>query len=497
MVHHLNNQELTIEEVIALAEGNVKVELGEDAKAAILKCRAYLDNKVAEGKEIIYGINTGFGSLCDTVISADKLEQLQVNLVRSHACGTGEEVPQEIVKLMLILKAMGLSHGNSGAQLETIERLLFFFNNNIIPQVYQQGSLGASGDLAPLAHIALAVIGEGKVYHKGELKDTAEINKEFGLKHIDLQSKEGLALLNGTQFMSAYGTYCVSKAEDIFEKALKIAAISLEGYDGRIEPFGSEVNEIRNQLGQIRVGEIITNLLQGSEIIVQEKAHVQDPYCFRCTPQVLGASWDTIQHAKNVVTREINAVTDNPTIFVDEDKVVSAGNFHGQPMALILDFLAIALAEIGSISERRSYKLNSGTRNLPAFLVANPGLNSGLMISQYTAASIVSQNKQLCTPASVDTIDSSNGQEDHVSMGANAATKLHRVVENVYQILGIEMVHATQAIEFRKPLKTSKELQNIITNFRAEVPFIEEDRNLGAELRKSKDLMKATEIWTK
>ncbi|MGB0933720.1 MAG: histidine ammonia-lyase [Lishizhenia sp.] len=486
----LNNQHYSIEDVFSIIENNTEVVLGETAKVAILNCRAYLDKKIAKGGEIIYGINTGFGSLCDTVISNDNLEQLQVNLVRSHACGTGNEVDQEVVKIMLLLKAMGLSHGNSGAQLDTVERLLYFFNNNIIPQVFEQGSLGASGDLAPLAHIAMACIGEGKVYHNNQLKDTKVVFEELNLNAIQLKSKEGLALLNGTQFMSAFASYAVFNAKNIIEKAVMVASIAIDGYDGRKEAFWSPVHEIRNQVGQIEIAQRINNWLTGSEIFNQEKAHVQDPYTFRCTPQVLGASLDTINYAEQIVTREINAVTDNPTIFIEDDKVVSAGNFHGQPMALILDFLAIALAEVASLSERRTYKLISGTRGLPAFLVANPGINSGLMIAQYTAASIVSQNKQLCTPASVDTIDSSNGQEDHVSMGANAATKLYRVIENVYQVLGIEMLTAAQALNLRGYERSSDKIKEVLENYRREVPFIENDRYLSEDLRNSKEFIK-------
>ena len=383
----------------------------------------------------------------------------------SHACGLGEEVPAEIVKYMLLLKAIGLSHGNSGVQVATIERILFFYNNDILPVIYQQGSLGASGDLAPLAHMALAIIGEGEVRVHGEIVATAEIEKKFNLEPVVLRSKEGLALLNGTQFMSAYGSYCVQHAR-------------------RLNPFQANVNEIRQQKGQIEVAAEMRNLLEGSAIITRYKAHVQDPYSFRCIPQVHGASKDAIDYCAQIIEREINAVTDNPTVFMEDDDVVSAGNFHGQPLAITMDFLAIAMAEMGSISERRVYKLISGTRGLPAFLVANPGLNSGFMIPQYAAASVVSQNKQLCTPASVDTIDSSNGQEDHVSMGANAATKLYRVIENCYKIQGVELLNAAQAIDFREE-KSSIVLEKLRADFRKEVPFVSEDQYLHPLMIKS------------
>jgi histidine ammonia-lyase len=355
--------------------------------------------------------------------------------------------------------------------------------------VYQQGSLGASGDLAPLAHLSLPLIGEGEVYVENEKISTAELNKRFNLEPIVLQSKEGLALLNGTQFMSAYASYAVAQSYRLFEGFNQVAALSIEAYDARKEPFAANVNEIRNQVGQIRVASWFRNQLEGSQIMEQAKAHVQDPYSFRCIPQVHGATLDTIDHAAQIVTREINAVTDNPTVFPDDDQVVSAGNFHGQPLALILDFLAIAMAEMGSISERRTYKLISGTRGLPAFLVKNPGLNSGLMITQYTCASIVSQNKQLCTPASVDTIDSSNGQEDHVSMGANAATKLYRVLDNCQKILAIELIHAAQGLEFRRPLQAAVWSEALHAQFRTVVTSLESDRILATDMHAAQQFL--------
>ena len=473
--YEINNNWISLEEIDEIVGEHHTLVLGDDARAAIQKCRTYLDEKIKRHDKLIYGINTGFGSLCNTAIDEKDLEQLQTNLVRSHACGTGEEVPQEIVKRMLLLKVLGLSHGSSGVQVATVERLIYFYNNNILPVVYQQGSLGASGDLAPLAHLSLPLLGEGEVYFQGVKHATSDVLKALHLEPIVLQSKEGLALLNGTQFMSSYASYCVSKGKQLWNQWNKVAALSLEGYDGRLNPFQANVNEIRNQVGQIETAHIFRNILAGSEIVAQEKAHVQDPYSFRCIPQVHGASKDAIDYAAMIVEREVNAVTDNPTIFPDEDDVVSAGNFHGQPLAITMDFLAIALAEMGSISERRVYKLISGTRGLPAFLVANPGLNSGFMIPQYAGASVVSQNKQLCTPASIDTIDSSNGQEDHVSMGANAATKLYRIVENCFTIQGIELLNAAQAFEFRRPLKSSPILEEVFAAYRQKVNFVNDD----------------------
>ncbi|MEY3968403.1 MAG: hypothetical protein RL137_1308 [Bacteroidota bacterium] len=486
----LTSNYLSLEEFEHLLNANDSLVLSAELQERIQTCRDYLDQKVANSTQLIYGINTGFGSLCDTAISTADLEALQRNLVCSHACGMGEEVPLVIVRRMLLLKVLGLSKGASGVQLATVERLLFFFNNHIYPVVYQQGSLGASGDLAPLAHLSLPLIGEGEVYFENQKISATELNKKFNLKPIILQSKEGLALLNGTQFMSAYATYAVAEAYQLFEGFNQVAALSMEAYDARKEPFAANVNEIRNQVGQIRVAAWFRKQLEGSQIMEQAKAHVQDPYSFRCIPQVHGASLDTIDHAAQIVTREINAVTDNPTVFPDDDQVVSAGNFHGQPLALILDFLAIAMAEMGSISERRTYKLISGTRGLPSFLVKNPGLNSGLMITQYTCASIVSQNKQLCTPASVDTIDSSNGQEDHVSMGANAATKLFRVLDNCQKILAIELIHAAQGLEFRRPLQAAVWTEALHTQFRAVVPSLETDRIMATDMQAAQQFLK-------
>lgn len=490
----IDNSWISLETIDQLLEENKQIALAETTKEAIKHCRAYLDSAIAKSDRLIYGINTGFGSLCDTAINANDLEKLQRNLVLSHACGAGDRVPDHLVRRMLLLKILGLSHGHSGVQLETIERLIFFFNNNIFPVVFQQGSLGASGDLAPLAHLALPLIGEGTVRVLDAEMTSERMNEQFGLTPIALRSKEGLALLNGTQFMSAYGSYAIQQGKRLLNQFNHIGAISLEAYDGRAEPFGVQVNGIRNQVGQIAVAETFRKLLAGSEIATQEKVHVQDPYSFRCIPQVHGASHDTIEHCANIVEREVNAVTDNPTIFPDDDMVVSAGNFHGQPLALAMDFLAIALAELGSISERRIYKSISGTRDLPAFLVANPGLNSGFMITQYTCASIVSQNKQYCTPASIDTIDSSNGQEDHVSMGANAATKLYRIIDNCFTIQGIELLHASQGLEFRRPKKSSAILESIVADYRTVVPFVQEDCYLHPLIQASTHYTK-NQLW--
>ncbi len=492
--HLISAEHLTFETIHAIISQDIKLELSADAKLRIEKCRNYLDQKMTDIERPVYGITTGFGSLCNITIPAEDLSTLQKNLVMSHACGLGEEVPQEIVKLMLLLKIHALSLGHSGVQVITVERLIELFNNNILPLVYQQGSLGASGDLAPLAHLSLPLLGMGEVYFEGKRTDMEVVNKKMGWEPITLKSKEGLALLNGTQFMSAYGTYMVMKAQKISDLADIIGATSLEAYDGRIEPFHQLIHQIRPHRGQLKTAENFNNLLNGSQIIVQAKAHVQDPYSFRCIPQVHGASKDTIDYVASVVETEINSVTDNPTVFPDEDLVISAGNFHGQPLALVLDFLAIALAELGNISERRIYQLIAGKRNLPSFLVAAPGLNSGFMIPQYTAASIVSQSKTLTMPSSSDSIESSQGQEDHVSMGANAATKTYRILGNTERVLAIELMNAAQALEFRRPLISSPFIEAFVKEYRQHIPFIENDSVMYPLMNKSVEFLQNIEI---
>ena len=481
---------LSIEKIGEILKNDIKLSLSQESVELINHCRSYLDKKLENETSPIYGITTGFGSLHNKTISRDQLNKLQENLVMSHACGTGAQVREEIVRIMLLLKIYGLSLGKSGIQVSTVQRLIDFFNEGISPVIYEQGSLGASGDLAPLAHLVLPLLGLGEVIYKEEKIGAADILKKFGWKPVELKSKEGLALLNGTQFMAAYGVYIIRMAEKLSEMADISSAISLEAYDGRLDPFFSSVHEIRPHEGQITTAESFRKMLKGSQLISRTKEHVQDPYSFRCIPQVHGASKDAIIHAKAVILTEINSVTDNPTIFPDEDLIISGGNFHGQPLALIFDYLAIALAELGSISERRVYRLIAGQRDLPEFLVANPGLNSGFMIPQYTAASIVSQNKQLCTPSSIDSIPSSNEQEDHVSMGANGATRLLRVAENLERIIAIELFTAVQALEFRRPLRSSEFIEEIVKSYREKVSFINNDKVMYNEIAKSIDFVR-------
>ncbi len=492
--HYISTDLLSFETLNTIISHQQKLALSEEAMVNITKCREYLDAKMASHEDPIYGINTGFGSLYNIKISNENLSKLQENLVKSHACGTGEEVPQDIVRIMLLLKIQSLAYGNSGVQLVTVQRLLDFYNNNILPVIYTQGSLGASGDLAPLAHLSLPLIGQGEVYFNEKKVHSADVLTHFGWQPIVLQSKEGLALLNGTQFMSAYGAHILIRACKYSYLADLIGTISLEGFDGRKEPFTDLIHMIRPHKGQIVTAARVNVFLEGSEIINQKKQHVQDPYSFRCIPQVHGASKDAIDYVKRVFKTEINSVTDNPNIFFQTDQIISGGNFHGQPLALALDFLVIALAELGSISERRTYQLISGLRGLPAFLVENPGLNSGFMIPQYTAASIVSQNKQLATPASVDSIVSSNGQEDHVSMGANAATKALRVMDNLETILAIELMNAAQAIEFRRPLQSGDFIEMFLKSYRSEVAAVKEDRILHYDIVNTVQFLRSFQI---
>ena len=475
MIHYISAERLTIARVEEVLVKGYRLALSDDAKKRISHCREYLDKKMDNTERPIYGVTTGFGSLCNISVDKENLSTLQKNLMMSHACGTGARVPSEIVRLMLLLKVQSLSYGHSGVQLATVERLIEMFNNNIIPVVYEQGSLGASGDLSPLAHMCLPLIGLGHVELDGKVVESSYIMEKLGWEPIRLCSKEGLALLNGTQFMSAYGVYSLINAQRISRWADYIGAMSLDAFDGRMEPFEHNVHAIRPHNGQIETARNFREILKESEIGKQFKKHVQDPYSFRCIPQVHGASKDTIAYVASVLETEINSATDNPTVFPDTDEVISAGNFHGQPIALAMDFLAIAIAELGNISERRIYKIISGARDLPHFLVANPGLNSGFMIPQYTAASIVSQSKGLCWPASCDSIPSSQGQEDHVSMGSNAATKLWKVVQNTERVLAIELMNAAQALEFRRPLKSSMTIENLFNAYRKTVPFIDND----------------------
>ncbi len=490
----IDSSSTNMDQIKLLIRQQMPIAVSESAQQQIQKCRTYLDQKMADSDELFYGINTGFGFLQNVQIDKKQLTTLQENLLKSHACGLGEEVPAEIVRLMMVLKIKSLSYGYSGVQLITVQRLTEMYNEDVLPIVYTQGSLGASGDLSPLSHLCLPLIGLGEVHYKGQSMEAKEALQKLGWTPITLQSKEGLALINGTQFMSAYGMYCLTQAHRLMKWANLIAALSFDAFDCVTYPLNQHIHAVRPHSGQVSVADALRKILHDSEIAAQKKSQVQDPYSFRCIPQVHGATQDTIDYVESVFIQEINSVTDNPNIFPDEDLIISGGNFHGQPLALALDFLSIAMSELANISERRTYQLISGQRNLPPFLVKNPGLNSGFMIPQYTAAGIVSENKQLSTPSSVDSIPSSNNQEDHVSMGANGAVKCKRIIDNVEKVLAIELLTAAQAIEFRRPKKTSAQLEKILAAFRKEVSFNEADRILHTDMKKSIEFIQTYSI---
>jgi histidine ammonia-lyase len=486
----LPDHNITIDAIANMLTQQHTIRLSEESLEKIGTCRKFLEGELDGDNKLIYGINTGFGALCNVKIAHHELSSLQHNLVRSHACGTGELVPKEIIKLMLLLKIRSLAYGHSGIKIETINRLLDFYNQSILPVVYNQGSLGASGDLAPLAHLSLPLFGEGEVMLNEERCAASLLASKLGLSPLSLSEKEGLALLNGTQFMSAYAVHCLIRLERLFEWSIMISALSCDAFDCRTEPFHPALHQIRAHTGQIMVAEKINHLLQKSDLAKSHKIHVQDPYSFRCIPQVLGASYDALYYAKKVFEIEINSVTDNPNIFPDEGLILSGGNFHGQPLALAMDFLAMAVHEAGNISDRRVYQLVSGKRDLPMFLSPNPGLQSGMMIPQYTAASLVNQNKHLANPCSTDSIESSAGQEDHVSMGANSATKLLRITDNLEKILGIELLVASQAIAFRRPTRTSASLERMLQAYRIKVPFVNQDRVLHYDIEASASFLR-------
>ena len=490
MIHKISAEHLTIERIGDVVYNGYKLELSDDARNRIIRCREYLDEKIAKTTRPVYGVTTGFGSLCDVSVNPDQLAQLQINLMMSHACGVGDRVPNDIVKMMMLLKVQSLSYGYSGCKLDTVQRLVDFFNNDIYPVVYMQGSLGASGDLVPLAHMSLPLVGLGEVEYQGKVISGAEMLKIFGWEPIHLVSKEGLALLNGTQNMSAFAVWSLLQAQKLSDWADKIAAMSLDAYHGLLSPFTKAVHVVRPHQGQLDTAAHMMELLEGSEIAATPKDYVQDPYSFRCIPQVHGAAKDTIAYVKSVIDTEINSATDNPTVCPDDDLIISAGNFHGEPIALPMDFLSIGLSELANISERRIYKLVSGTRGLPSFLVAKPGLNSGFMIAQYTAASVVSLNKSLATPSSIDSIPSSQGQEDHVSMGANAAIKLYKIVLNVERVLAIELFNAAQALEFRRPQKSSPVIEKLFDEYRKVVPFIVNDEVMYPHIQHSIEFLR-------
>ncbi|MBN8684043.1 MAG: histidine ammonia-lyase [Chitinophagales bacterium] len=484
-IHQISAEHLSLEQLGHILNQNLHLELSADSQARIRHCREWLDQELAKGDALHYGINTGFGSLCNIRISPEDISALQHNLVLSHAAGMGDETPPEIVRIMLLLKAQSLSYGFSGVREIVVQRLLDFYNAGIYPVVYELGSLGASGDLAPLAHLSLPLIGEGEVWYEGRRQRADVVLKLHGWEPLTFQAKEALALLNGTQFSSAYAVFILLEARRLRQIADFNAAMGYDAFDCRLSPLDPHIHAARPHAGQIQTAARLRALLEGSTIAQQAKTSVQDPYAFRCVPQVHGASADAIAHIESMLATEINAVTDNPNIFPDAGLIVSGGNFHAQPLALPLDYLALALSELGSIAERRVYQLISGQRNLPPFLTESPGLHSGMMIAQYTAAAIVNQNKTLCTPASADSIISCNGQEDHVSMAANAATKALRVLRNLERLLAIEFMVSAQALSLRKKqsgASSSPQIEAALAAYRNVVPMLADDRYLHPDM---------------
>lgn len=490
----ISNQAISLDDLRFFLNAPTALALSPEAREKVEANRQFLEKKLADPNALHYGINTGFGALCDVKIAPDQLEQLQENLVMSHACGMGDEVKPEVVKLMMLLKVKGLAQGYSGVTVATVEKLIELYNAGVYPVVWEVGSLGASGDLAPLAHLVLPLIGKGTVRYRGEKRMAEEVLKELHITPIRLKAKEGLALLNGTQFMSSWGCFSLLEAQRVQKLADFTAAISVDAFKAQTGPFHPAIQRVRNHSGQIESAQNVLNFLAGSQIAQQHKQDVQDPYSFRCVPQVHGAVKYAVAQVRDVFEKEINAVTDNPLIFEAENLILSGGNFHGEPLAIAFDYLGIAMSELASISERRTFQLISGKRNLPKFLVNDSGLNSGLMIPQYTAAAIVSMNKQLATPASVDTITSSDGQEDHVSMGGNAAVKTYKIVYNIEKVLAIEFMTAMQALEFRHPLKSSPLIEQTKAEYRKIVPFYEKDRVIYDDIQVTVDFMRGLSV---
>ncbi|WP_350343754.1 histidine ammonia-lyase [Proteinivorax tanatarense] len=487
----LDGQSLMIEDVIAVVLGNKKVELSQQGKEQVNKSREYVDQLIKDEK-VVYGITTGFGKFSDTFIQQQDTGTLQHNLIVSHACGVGKPFSREVVRGMMLLRANSLSSGYSGIHFDTLNLLIEMLNRGVTPYIPSQGSLGASGDLVPLAHMALVLLGKGKAYVNEELLEGLEALNKVGLSPIKLRAKEGLALINGTQAMTSCGVLAIHHTNQIKKLADIIAAMTLEAYEGIIDAFDEKVAKIRKHKGQEESAENIRGILKDSHLVTKQgQLRVQDPYTLRCVAQVHGGSREAIKYVENVVTNEVNAVTDNPLIFSEENQVISGGNFHGQPMAIALDTLAIATSELANISERRIERLvNPQLSGLPAFLTERGGLNSGFMIPQYTAASLVSENKVLSHPASVDSIPSSANQEDHVSMGTTAARKALQVVENTYNVLAIELMSAIQALDFRDTSKMSKITRLVYQIARDEVPMLKEDRELHIDMNKLTNLLK-------
>lgn len=486
----IDGEHLTIEDVVKVAREGYMVELSDEAKKRVIKAREVVDRYVEEGK-VVYGITTGFGKFSDVVISKEEAKKLQRNLIVSHACGVGDEFPEEVVRAIMLLRANALSKGCSGVRLETLETLIEMLNKGVYPVIYEKGSLGASGDLAPLSHMVLVMIGEGEAYYNGERLRGSDALLKAGIKEVELVEKEGLALINGTQVMTAVGTLALYDAINLSKAADIVASHTIEALRGITDAYYFKVHNVRPQVGQLKSAQNLLRVLEDSKLTTKQgELRVQDAYTLRCIPQVHGASKDAIEYVKKVVEIEINSATDNPLIFADEDRVISGGNFHGQPMALAMDFLGIAVSELANISERRIERLvNYQLNDLPAFLTKKGGLNSGFMIAQYSAAALVSENKVLAHPASVDSIPSSANQEDHVSMGTIAARKARSIIYNATKVLGIEYLAACQAIDLRGKYELGKGTNVGFNLLREHVPMLNNDRVMYVDINRAAALL--------
>ncbi|MGB5688136.1 MAG: histidine ammonia-lyase [Woeseiaceae bacterium] len=482
----INNQLITLSELRRAWLEPVAVDLGDDARRRIAESNELVDDVVAHG-DTVYGVNTGFGQLASVRIGDEDLAQLQENLVRSHAVGVGEDLDDDVVRLIMLMKVIALAEGFSGVRLELVEKLCDLINNNIYPRIPSRGSVGASGDLAPLAHMAGALIGIGEVRVRGSLAPAAIALKEAGIEPLRLAPKEGLALLNGTQVSTALALAAVFRTENILSAALMAGAMSSDAIKGSDTPFDRRIQSVRGHGGQIAVAAVLRDLMNGSDIRASHIGcdRVQDPYSIRCQPQVIGACLDVLRHVCKVLETEANAVTDNPLVFTDSKSILSGGNFHAEPVALAADYLALAIAEIGALSERRiALLIDTHLSGLPAFLVEHSGLNSGFMMAQVTAAALASENKSHAHPASVDSIPTSANQEDHVSMATFAARRLHTMLDNVADIVAIELLAAAQGIDFHHPQKSSPAIEGVMTGIRELSPRYTEDRSLSADIRR-------------
>ena len=489
--------QLSLEQLQAVHASRVRIEIDSHARAGV-RAAAAMVQAAAAGDAPVYGVNTGFGKLASTRISKADLAQLQLNLIRSHSVGVGAPLSPEVVRLMLVTKAASLARGHSGVREEVIDAILDVYNEGLVPYVPAQGSVGASGDLAPLSHMSLALIGEGEFLVHGERRPASEVLANHGLQPLVLEAKEGLALINGTQTSTALALHALFAFEPVLESALVIGALTVDAARGSDGPFDPRIHAVRGQPGQIDVAQYYRALLAGSAIRASHAEgddRVQDPYCLRCQPQVVGACLDQLRYAARVLLREANAVTDNPLVFADEGVMVSGGNFHAEPVALAADSMATAIAEVGAIAERRiAMLIDAGVSKLPPFLTADAGLNSGFMIAHVTAAALASENKSLAHPASVDSLPTSANQEDHVSMATFAARRLQPMIDNVACILGVELLAAAQGIEFLRPLRSSQPLETAHALLRAQCPSVEVDRYLAPDIERATDLVKRGEL---